>query len=109
MRRRKARQRLSSPARRLSCRSWKTSSSSCERTTAAPRRSPRPTSSPAGVRLPTLRGLGVTAGALGALGAGVFGYLVRRPLPQVEGELRLAGLHAPVDVVRDQWGIPHIF
>ena len=51
---------------------------------------------------------GVAAGATGALAAGAFGYLLRRPLPQVDGEVRLAGLNAPVEIVRDRWGIPHI-
>ncbi len=30
-------------------------------------------------------------------------------LPPVEGELRLAGLHGRVEVVRDRWGVPHIY
>lgn len=34
---------------------------------------------------------------------------VRRPFPQENGELTLAGLDAPVDVYRDAYGIPHIF
>lgn len=52
--------------------------------------------------------MAVTAGALGALGAGAFGYLLRRPLPRVDGELRVAGLNAAIEVVRDRRGIPHI-
>ncbi|MCA1644424.1 MAG: penicillin acylase family protein, partial [Chloroflexi bacterium] len=52
--------------------------------------------------------LGVAAGATGALAAGAFGYLLRRPLPALDGELRLKGLSAPVEIVRDRWGIPHI-
>ncbi|MDQ7849635.1 MAG: penicillin acylase family protein [Armatimonadota bacterium] len=36
-------------------------------------------------------------------------YLVRRPFPQIQGTLILAGLTAPVEVVRDRWGLPHIF
>ena len=43
--------------------------------------------------------------ALGGTGV----YLVRRPFPQIRGDLRLAGLTAPVEVVRDRWGIPHIY
>ena len=31
-----------------------------------------------------------------------------RPLPQVSGTLALDGLSAPVQIVRDHWGIPHI-
>src|SRR5258708_2523798 len=45
---------------------------------------------------------------MGALAAGAFGYLLRRPLPPLDGELRLKGLSAPVEIVRDRWGIPHI-
>lgn len=36
-------------------------------------------------------------------------YLYRRPLPQVAGVLRLPGLKSPVEVLRDQWGVPHIY
>lgn len=37
------------------------------------------------------------------------GYLfLRRSLPQVSGELQLKGLGAPVTVIRDERGIPHI-
>ena len=35
--------------------------------------------------------------------------LARRTLPLIDGELRLAGLKRRVTVVRDQWGIPHIY
>ena len=55
-----------------------------------------------------LNRLGVAAGATGAVAAGAFGYLLRRPLPPLDGELRLKGLSAPVEIVRDRWGIPHI-
>ena len=34
--------------------------------------------------------------------------LVRRPLPQVSGEVEVPGLDASVSVVRDEQGIPHI-
>jgi penicillin G amidase len=38
------------------------------------------------------------------------GYLhLRRSLPQVEGELRLPGLEKPAEVLRDAYGVPHIF
>jgi penicillin amidase len=38
------------------------------------------------------------------------GYLwLRTSLPQTQGTVRLEGLDAPVEVVRDEWGIPHIF
>jgi penicillin G amidase len=39
--------------------------------------------------------------------AGSYGF-ARRSLPQVSGQLQLAGLTAPVSVYRDEWGVPHI-
>ena len=36
-------------------------------------------------------------------------WLGRRRLPQIAGLLDLPGLHAVVEVVRDRWGIPHIY
>ena len=45
---------------------------------------------------------------LAALLAGAFLYL-RQSLPKTEGEIRLAGLGSRVEVLRDRYGIPHIF
>ncbi len=42
---------------------------------------------------------------IGSLGAV---YFVKRPLPQLKGELELKGLHDSVDVLRDREGVPHI-
>ena len=39
--------------------------------------------------------------------AAAYAYL-RLSLPKVEGEIKLAGLSAPVEVQRDRYGIPHI-
>ncbi|MBW2035088.1 MAG: penicillin acylase family protein, partial [Deltaproteobacteria bacterium] len=36
-------------------------------------------------------------------------YFVRMPLPVTEGELRVEGLKTPVRVLRDEWGVPHIY
>jgi len=44
---------------------------------------------------------------LAAVGLGV--AVVRRQFPQTEGTLNLPGLQAPVEVYRDQLGIPHIY
>ncbi|MFN2545384.1 MAG: penicillin acylase family protein [Actinomycetota bacterium] len=30
-------------------------------------------------------------------------------LPPVEGELKVEGLERPVEVIRDRWGVPHVF
>lgn len=40
-------------------------------------------------------------------GAGL--YLIRRPFPQINGPLAVAGLQASVEVIRDRWGVPHLF
>lgn len=39
---------------------------------------------------------------------GVRGFL-RRSLPQIDGKVRVAGLQGPVTIVRDVWGVPHVF
>ncbi|UCC63822.1 MAG: penicillin acylase family protein [Anaerolineae bacterium] len=36
-------------------------------------------------------------------------HIVRRGWPQTEGALTLTGLRAPVTVVRDRYGVPHIY
>lgn len=36
-------------------------------------------------------------------------WFVRRPWPQVNGTLAVAGLSAPVEIIRDRWGVPHIY
>jgi len=41
--------------------------------------------------------------------AGVAAWLLRRGWPQTQGELAVAGLTAPVEVLRDGYGIPHIY
>lgn len=48
---------------------------------------------------------------LGLMALSVAGlvYLYRRPLPQVSGVLNVKGLRAPVEIVRDRWGVPHIY
>jgi len=43
---------------------------------------------------------------------GVLGYIYYRgsvSLPEIDGSLPLPGLNASVDVLRDPYGIPHIF
>jgi len=43
------------------------------------------------------------------LGYASFYELTRAPLPQYAGEITVAGLDYPVEVLRDEWGIPHIY
>src|SRR5690606_2285852 len=52
---------------------------------------------------------GLFVGAVAGI-AGV-GALValKRPLPKTSGNLKLTGLHGRVQVLRDRWGVPHIY
>ncbi len=58
---------------------------------------------------PVLTGLGVAAALARMLAGAGLAILFRRTVPQMEGTVRLAGLEGRVEVVRDQWGVPHIF
>ncbi len=53
----------------------------------------------------------ILAAATGVAGlTGVAYYmLMRRPLPKTKGELHLQGLHEPVEVITDRYGVPHIY
>jgi len=55
-----------------------------------------------------LRVFGLLLLVVCASGAGAYLYL-RQSLPKTEGEVRLDGLAAPVEVLRDRHGIPHIY
>ena len=39
----------------------------------------------------------------------MFGLLLIRPLPTLDADLRLLGLHERAEVLRDKFGVPHIF
>jgi len=41
--------------------------------------------------------------------SGVGAWLARRPWPEVKGKLAISGLNGPVEVIRDKWGVPHIY
>jgi len=41
------------------------------------------------------------------VGTGV--WFVRRPWPKVNGAITVSGLTASVEVIRDKWGVPHIY
>jgi penicillin amidase len=48
--------------------------------------------------------------ALGAAVGGAAAYsLLRRSVPPSKGVARLKGLDSPVEVIRDRWGLPHIY
>ncbi len=54
----------------------------------------------------TFGALGLLALALLAVGGGYWWLL--QGLPEVDGDIVVAGLDAPVEIVRDRYGIPHI-
>ena len=51
----------------------------------------------------------VVALLLVATVAAAFGILVLKPLPTIDGDERLIGLHERAEVLRDAFGVPHIF
>jgi penicillin amidase len=55
----------------------------------------------------TLSALAVGCG--GSPDAASLEELAARSLAQIDGELTLRGLQAPVEVIRDEWGVPHIY
>ena len=59
--------------------------------------------------LKILKILGLAVAALAVVVALAAAWLVRRPWPQTGGELAVAGLSAPVEVIRDEWGVPHLY
>ncbi|MCM2256619.1 MAG: penicillin acylase family protein [Vicinamibacteria bacterium] len=44
-----------------------------------------------------------------ALAAAALLHFTRRALPERDADRRVDGLAAPVEVVRDRWGVPHVF
>ncbi|HXF68565.1 MAG TPA: penicillin acylase family protein [Thermoflexus sp.] len=54
-------------------------------------------------------GLALLLILLGAGSALWFYQASRRPFPQIQGTISLPGLRAPVTVIRDRWGVPHIY
>ena len=36
-------------------------------------------------------------------------WLLRQPQPRYQGKLHLKGLSEPVEILRDRWGVPHIY
>ena len=57
------------------------------------------------------RNLALPAALTAAIAAPLAGlvYLWRRPLPTINGRLKLNGLHDRVEIIRDEWGVPHIY
>jgi penicillin amidase len=55
------------------------------------------------------RRVGVVAGVATGIGGAALAAALYRPLPRTSGSLRLDGLHERVEIVRDRWGVPHIY
>ena len=53
--------------------------------------------------------LGATLGLAAGAAAAIYYALFRRPLAQHDGAIQLSGLEQPVEVIRDRWGVPHIY
>jgi penicillin G amidase len=49
------------------------------------------------------------AGAAAALAGLGYYWMFHRPQPKAKGHLPLKGLKEPVEVIRDRWGVPHIY
>lgn len=49
------------------------------------------------------------AAGLASVAGGAYYLFMQRPLPKTNGKLHLAGLHEPVEVVTDRYGVPHIY
>ncbi len=44
----------------------------------------------------------------GAASAGAY-FVLRRPVPREKGRVKLRGLEGEVEILRDRWGVPHIY
>jgi penicillin amidase len=53
--------------------------------------------------------VGIVLLVLALILAAVGTWFVRRPWPKVKGEESISGISAPVEIVRDEWGVPHIY
>ena len=51
----------------------------------------------------------VGVAGLAGLAGGAYYLLMRRPLPKVKGEISFSGLHEPVEIITDRYGVPHIY
>jgi len=59
--------------------------------------------------LRSIRTAGVGMLLAAGVGSAVLYYLLRRSVPRTRGRLRLKGLHSQVEIIRDRWGVPHIY
>ncbi|GAC1350256.1 MAG: penicillin acylase family protein [Ktedonobacteraceae bacterium] len=50
-----------------------------------------------------------TAAGLAGLAGGAYYLFVRRPLPKKNGTYNLRGLHEPIEIITDRYGVPHMY
>ena len=53
--------------------------------------------------------IGVGLALAGMVGVGVVRHLLRNPLPAIEGRREVKGLEGNVEIIRDRWGVPHVY
>jgi penicillin amidase len=51
----------------------------------------------------------LTAASATGFASGTYNLLTRKPLPQRSGTLHLQGLHEPIKIITDRYGVPHIY
>src|SRR5581483_11645728 len=51
----------------------------------------------------------LTVAGLAGLAGGAYYLFTRLPLPRKNGTLHLRGLHEPVEIITDRYGLPHIY
>ncbi|MBI1884851.1 MAG: penicillin acylase family protein [Chloroflexi bacterium] len=57
----------------------------------------------------SIRTVGLGLVVAGGVASAAAYYFLRRPVPKGRGRLHLQGLTAPVEVIRDRWGVPHLY
>ncbi|OGO15178.1 MAG: hypothetical protein A2Y93_00630 [Chloroflexi bacterium RBG_13_68_17] len=53
--------------------------------------------------------MSATDAFLGSILRAALTWLGRKRLPQVDGQIRLPGLSDPIEILRDRWGVPHVY
>src|ERR1700730_17065525 len=56
-----------------------------------------------------LQSLSRRRASVAGLVGGAYYMLMPRPLPRQRGDVHLQGLHEPVEVITDRYGVPHIY
>ena len=61
------------------------------------------------VRITLIIMVAVVSGCTGSVSSESLEALANASLAQIDGELQVPGLREPVEVIRDEWGVPHIY